>query len=698
MNPLSTPRPFATVLLFPLLCALSAPAPAADDLAALYGDEPELLLATGTAKPLSRAPAVATVITADDIEAMGANELDEVLESVPGLHVSAHPIAYNALYQIRGIASEFNPQVLMMVNGFPITSIFHGDRGNVWGGMPVAAIQRIEVVRGPGSALYGADAFSGVINIVTKGPDDLHGSEARAGIGSDGIRRVSLLHGGRIGGVRAAFILEADTTDGADPWIAADAQSGLDTTFGTSASLAPGPVNRQRERLDLRLDLAKGPWRLRGAYEGRANMGTGGGVAQALDPAGEVNRDRLTADLTWNREVAPQWDVTVEAAFHRYRQWTDLILYPAGTRFAASLFPDGMIGNPDVAERHLRLQASAVHTGIADHRVRLGVGLFGDEIYQTREGKNFVIDPLTGLPVYTGAVVDVDDTPRVFLPEESRHGAFAYLQDEWQFAPDWELTAGMRYDHYSDVGGTLNPRLALVWATHYALTTKLLYGRAFRAPSFAELYNQANPVYFGNPALKPETIDTLELSFVYHPAASWSGTLSTYRYAMRDIIRTVPDPAPATSVTERNAGSQDGYGMELEGRWAASDTLDLSANYAWQHAEDTQRDSAVGLAPQHQLYLRADWRITPRWRLDGRVNRVSDRARPPGDSRPATDDYTLTSLALHYREPHAKWGAHLTVDNLFDERALEPTPPSGLIPGDLPLAGRTLYASIDYRF
>ena len=86
------------------------------------------------------------------------------------------------------------------------------------------------------------------------------------------------------------------------------------------------------------------------------------------------------------------------------------------------------------------------------------------------------------------------------------------LQDEWQLAPDWELTAGVRYDHYSDFGATLNPRAALVWQTSPRLTSKILYGRAFRAPAFDTLYAQNNPVGLGNDSLDPETIDTIELA------------------------------------------------------------------------------------------------------------------------------------------------------------------------------------------
>ena len=139
-----------------------------EDLLDLYGDEVTISIATGTEQPISQAPAVASVITAREIAAIGAHDIDEVLATVPGLHVSRSTLGYNPIYTFRGIYTATNPQVLMLVNGISINNLFVGDRSQVWGGFPVESISRIEVIRGPGSALYGADAFSGVINIVTK--------------------------------------------------------------------------------------------------------------------------------------------------------------------------------------------------------------------------------------------------------------------------------------------------------------------------------------------------------------------------------------------------------------------------------------------------------------------------------------------------------------------------------------------------
>ena len=143
-----------------------------EDLMLLYGDDEIVSIATGTYQPITKAPSTASIITADDIKAMGAITLDQVLESVPGLHVIPSTLdRLNPVYTIRGIYTGQNPQVLFMLNGTRIApSLFTGGLADN-SRMNVEDISRIEVIRGPGSAVYGADAYAGVINIVTKSAD-----------------------------------------------------------------------------------------------------------------------------------------------------------------------------------------------------------------------------------------------------------------------------------------------------------------------------------------------------------------------------------------------------------------------------------------------------------------------------------------------------------------------------------------------
>ena len=667
-----------------------------NDLAQVYGGKDIVSIATGSRQSLARAPAATTVITAFDIEAIGATELDQVLETVPGLHVSYSPIAYSPLYIIRGFYSQYNPQVLMLVNGIPVTDTFFGDRSLGWGGMPVANIARIEVIRGPGSALYGADAFAGVINIVTKTAADIDGTQLGVRASSFAGKDVWVLHGGHVGGWEQALSLEAFSTNGQRGTVAADSQSYFDSLFGTRASRAPGPVNLQRDGLDARFDLSRGQWRWRMGYQGRRNIGTGAGVAQALDPQGKIDSDRFNTDLTYdNPNFAEHWGLTTQISYFDTRLESSLVLFPPGAFNGA--FPEGMIGNPGRAERHVRADISSVYTGWIGHRVRLGAGYNYADLYKVSESKNFDANlaPLPGTPP---PVRDVNQDPsQVYILPHKRTVYYGYIQDGWTLAPDWELTAGARYDTYADFGGTFNPRLALVWQTSYRLTSKLLYGRAFRAPSFAELYNINNPVSLGNANLNPETIDTVEIAWDYRASPSLQTGLNIYTYQAEDIIRFVTDPPPATSATAANAGRQTGHGLELTASWTLAPSLRLSGNYAWQQSTDETTGHDAGYAPGHQVYLRSDWAFQPEWSLGMQAKYVGERQRPAGDPRAALAGYTLMDLTLRRKSLNDNWGLAMSVRNLFNTDAREPSPAPGLISNDLPLPRRNYYLEFRYR-
>ncbi|MCG2634773.1 MAG: TonB-dependent receptor, partial [Gammaproteobacteria bacterium] len=663
-----------------LLCLMSLTVLAQPDytdeeaLAALYGDAELVSIATGNMQPLNRAPAVATVITEQEIERMGARDLDEVLEAVPGLHVSRRAAGYNPVYSIRGIHTETNPQVLVLVNGIPITQIQFGDRGQAWTGMSVRSIRRIEVIRGPGSALYGADAFSGTINIITKGAGDIEQTEIGAALGSFDTREAWLITGGRVGGAEVAFSMEYLDTDGQDEIIGADAQSALDLGFGTSASLAPGGVNLARETLNARLDVALGNWDFQVGYRGGLDHGgLGAGAAQALDPAGEGDAWVADARLGYERrDFLPDWDLDSQLSYQTSETKLDLLLFPPGAVFLGGPFPNGVQAQPEISEQVYRWESGLTFRGFDAHRIQFGVGFIYAEISDADDRKNFV-----GVPPFAAPLLNT----LPFIVEEDRETTFLLVQDEWQFAPDWALTAGLRWDHYSDFGDTVNPRLALVWQTRYDLTTKLLYGRAFRAPSFAESFNINNPVALGNPDLDAETIDTYELAFDWRPREAVQSRLNVYYYEMADILRFVQDPLPATSATAQNTGEQTGYGLEWEVVWELARDLQLHANYAYQKSTDEAVDDDVGFAPTHQIYGRADWQFRENWNFDTQLNWVADRKRSNADPRSSeVDDFITVDLTLRGDDLIDDWGLSLSVRNLFDEDVREPSNETGLIP------------------
>lgn len=688
----ASPRRHAPALaLALLLAATAAGADSMDDLLKLPIDQlGQVSLATGRPQSLSDAPATATVITAYDIQAGTATTLEQILESVPGLHVSYSSLAYSPIYQFRGIASAYNSQVLVLVNGSPITSTSSGNRGILWGTYPLEDVARIEIIRGPGSALYGADAFAGVINIITRQARDIDGTRYGVRTGSFGERDGWLLHGGTYGAVQAAFYLGLGRSEGQDGVIEADAQTAFDQIYGTHASQAPGSVNLASKSLDARTDLAWREWRLRAATQ-RRELETGAGLGEALDPWTSSVEYRSSFDISYeNPQWTDAWTVSAVAGFYNNRNKSvhpnSYYIFPPGA-FGGS-FPEGMLGDPAHYERHGFFRTSAGYAGFAQHLLRIGAGVQRDELYRATETKNFLLLP--GLPpIYLGGVVDVTGTPFVYITPHRRDVAHALLQDEWNFAPDWTLTAGIRHDDYSDFGGTTNPRFAMVWQARPDLSFKALYGSAFRAPTFSEQYNSNNPVSLGNPTLEPERIVTDELAATWEPSADLQTTLTVFHYRWRDQIRL--EPSGNTNVPQ-NSGNQTGKGAELEGIWDPASSLRLKGNYSYQHSVDESTGQDAGLAPRHHAHVQADWRPAATWQVKGNLNYVAGRERQPGDLRPAIADYTTVDLAVARQRVFGRGELQLSLLNAFDEDAREPSflsVPQG-IPYDLPLPGRTV--------
>lgn len=650
-------------------------------------------IATGSNTSLRRAPAVASVVTAQQIYESGATNIDEALQLVPGLYTSHSSFYYNPIYIIRGIRTQYNAQVLMLLNGVPISSLFLGDRGNVWGGMPVENVSRIEVIRGPGSALYGADAFAGVINVITKRSDEIAGTDVGARLGSFNSKDAWIEHGGKWGDFDVAAYLRFGQTNGDRQIIEEDAQTAIDHVFGTSASLAPGPLNLGMNMLDASLDLSSGNWRLRTSLKQRENMGFGPGAAQALDPQGTNFSRRSVSDITYdNKQFAKDLELTADFSFFWYDEENESKLFPAGT--FGGTFPEGIIDFARGWERHNRTTVTATYTGFEHHRARVGVGHDNSAMYATTEFKNYQYQHVPGvgvMPIPLGGFVEADEN-LIYLMPHTRETRFIYGQDEWNFAKDWMLTLGIRYDHFSDFGSSTNPRIALVWDTFQNVTQKLLYGRAFRAPVFGELYNINNPIAMGNPNVKPEQMTSLEYAVNWKPTRSTTFNLNLFRYKMTDAIQFTPNqPDPTTGFTSDNIGGQTGKGLEIEGAWEASSNIRITGNYSYQKSLDIITSNDPGYSPQHVLYGRFDWRLTNSILFNAQLNWVANRKRTPDDSRSNSPDYTTIDFTMTTTRSENGWQFRGALKNATNAHVVEPSNAPGLITQDLPMPRRTLF-------
>jgi outer membrane receptor for ferrienterochelin and colicins len=716
-------KSFAKALLPLCICALSASVYADEkpkntapldiyNLSLTELSQVQISIATGNSMSLDKAPATASVIYAAEIEAMGARNLDEVLASVPGIHVSLSSLSrLDSVYSIRGVHTGFNSQVLLLLNGVPVQSILQGGHPTMFR-LPSASIARVEIIRGPGSAVYGADAYAGVINVITKDAAAIAGTQVGARTGSFGSRELWLQSATQWNDVGIALNVAYQETDGdSSRRVSEDFQTSLDNLLNTQASLAPNALSTRYQVLDTHLALHGERWQVNLWNWLSTNAGVGAGAAQALDFNGYDDNHLMMADATYHFNSSAAWDNSIRFSHVYSDHATRFDLFPAGAslpigsdgniNFASPVgvvnFPEGLKGNPGQITKDTQLELVAMYSGWESHRMRFSLGSRYHS-FDGNETKNFgpgVLDtsPLPG--AVDGTLTDLANTPHIYIGNSSRSIRFLSVQDEWQLHKNLALTAGVRYDNYSDFGGTTNPRFALVWAASENLTSKLLYGSAFRAPSFSELYFKNNPVSLGNPDLKPERIDTLELIFNYRFTPNLQTTLTLFSYEAKEMIDFVSD-LNASTKTAQNVRDQDGDGFELELSWKPISQLRLSSSYSLQDSVDTKTNAVVPDAPEHQIKFNADWEFYHNWFINTQLDRVSDRHRAVGDNRGAVDDYTWVNVTLRAKDILPSLDFSLAVRNATDADAREPS--SGRIAQDYPLETRSAWVELKYQF
>jgi len=696
---------------------------------------PIVSIATGTAVPLEKAPSVASLITANDIKAMGAFTLDEVLEAVPGLHVIPSTLSrLSPVYSFRGMYTGGNPQVLFLINGQRIVSSTFSANFEHLGRMNLENISRIEVVRGPGSAIYGADAYSGVINIITKSAKELNGFQTGLRYGSQDTKNFWVQYGGALPrNWELALSLEhfqrhSDTSR----TITQDTQSNFDALFGSSASLAPGHLEDRIEATNYAIHLNNYNWTIGLHGYLKRDSGVGAGAAQTLDPDGYDNYDQYQFSIQYqNQDWIKDWKFNSTLSYFYSKIQSSLNLFPSGAVLpvgndgniftphngigcnssnipgigCVTSFSDGYIGHPDGIGKIPTFEITANYSGWLSHNLRFNIGAKQEKL-EASERKNFgpgVLDSNTlganGNPSnVNGNLTNVTGTPYIYIPDKKRTIKYLSVQDIWEMSTDWTLTAGIRFDHYSDFGSTVNPRLALVWTATEDLVTKLLYGEAFRAPSFSELYSINNPVIIGNNKLDPETIKTTELSFGYEVTPTLKTNISFYHYKSKDMIEFVAN-ADGTS-TAQNYKSLTGKGLELEATWQINRRWKIGANYTYQSTRDNTTHKQLEYVPKQQFYLDARWKFKPEWELSSQLNWVGGRERAEGDTRTNIDDYALVNLMLRrsqfgFDDGSKNWEFAVTIKNVLNKKAYEPS--DGGIPGDYPLNERRLYAELRYH-
>ncbi len=649
----------------------------------------ESTIAAKTKQTASEAPAVVTIITNENIKATGATNLTDVLQGVPGIHVRYDHFGFRPLVHFRGTKAN---QTLLMINGNPLKDLMWSFNF-FWKGLPTSMIDRIEIIRGPGSALFGSDASAGVINVITKTAGKIEHSEVGLRVGSFNSKSAWMQHGTQWNGFDINVTADLHDTDGHDPFIPTDGQTLADTATGSNASLAPDEAGYGWKNQDFRFSMAKGNWRLHTDYMSRDDVEIGLTGAGVLDPVTNASDSQFNVDLFFNDEqFSKHWGLDAELRFQHldYTSGNGFQERPPGYDDGTDVYPNGQINQMRSAERKFIFEVSGLYSGIENHQIRTGIGHTFHDLYSVEQYVNFGTGA-DGNPINAGDPIEnVSGTPYAFAPEKTRRIKYFFIQDIWTISNDWEFTMGARYDDYSDFGDTFNPRLALVWQSSEKLTTKFMYGKAFRAPSFRELYSNTSRS-LPNPDLEAEESETLDLSFAFTATNNLRMDTNLFYIEQTDLIGGTGTPR-----TFQNFADHRIRGIELEIHWQAMKALQVSGNYTVRSHDNEQRSFHQ---PKEQAYLRIDWGFNPQWNWNLQTNWIGERERnltgASPDLRDPVDDHFVTDTTIRFAGLKS-WEFAASVRNLFDTDAREFT--GRAIADDLPLPERNVYAEARYKF
>jgi iron complex outermembrane receptor protein len=709
-------RPEAVAL---LVLALSVPAAAQEgaevtgrDLARLgfFQDFAELsleeLLTTGelrsdlasrSAETPDHAPGVVSVITAEQIRQLGARSLDEVLRTVPGLDVVTTNLGRSRIVVrgiLPGVAGGSSDAVLLLMNGNRLNEELTGGATVANLLIPVDAISRIEILRGPASAAHGGGALAAVVNVVTFTADEFQGISASGGIGSFGTGEATLLVGNRIGGVDLAGYVHFLDRSGAKLAVPEDAQTVLDRSQPEiePISLAPGATSDSLRTLatDYRATFRE----LTAGVRVKAESSGGYiGTTDALGLQNDVNNRQVIADLRWRRAFRGGASLEASVAYteNEIRQLFEL--FPPGFELptpdgeGVTQFPNGALLQSSLNSRRLGVEAVFEKSGAGRHHVVAGAGYARESSYELEAKAN--LDYRDGTPLQ-----ELTPLPGALL-DQRRSVASLFAFDTLSLSQGTSLTLGGRWDNGSDYGDQFSPHVALVAALREDLDLKLVYGRSFRPPSFTELAFEL-PGYVPDSGLSPVSLHSVEGNLGL--ARGDLQLSATYFYNwLRDPIgpdRPVATLEPGLLV---NLPGANIHGLELELRRTFGLTDAIFASYTFQRTEQQGTGLPVAGVPEDMATLggtvafRQRLVATPYLLFRGR------RLRGEADAREAMGAYALVNLNLRARNVARNLDLWLTGLNLFDSQYFDPAFPWG-VPGDYPRPGRSLYFGAAYKF
>ncbi|QRK05723.1 TonB-dependent receptor [Archangium violaceum] len=699
---------------------------------ALYTAEDTLALATRHEEKVKKVPAIAASFGREQIRALGARTVADVLDVVPGLTISRDVQGFHRV-GVRGLRND--AEVLFLLNGQRLNSFFDG---KALMNLPVENLERIEVIRGPGSALYGAGAFLGVVNVVTQRAEGLLAAVSGGGFPELGDRLAPTLDG-HVSGAHTfgRFKLFGD----ADVWY----QKGDSEPIEKDALDAETLAQKMRDALDpvgytqdkrFLLNLGLGfdhelSSKSQLSVSARMLSEERSALVGLFDTAGSdssLGWRVFLGSITYTHELNDR--VSLRARLYGDHQDTDRLFQIGPDNFRTGpdddqLFPEGLLEQTRVSVLSLGASVDSDISLFEGNRLSLGavaeLQTLGDYDYAT----NYTLDSRHRPSLTTPeGVVDILELADGAASRRLSLGAFA--QDQWTVVEPLTLTFGVRVDATqlpsvndakvitgSRMVPSINPRVGLVFSATDSLVLKLLYGRAFRPPTLQELvetipntdYNQGR--FEGNADLRPAVVNTLEAGADLIQSSGEARVrlrANAFLESFSNPITAVDTSGNIVPVRNRELGVLV-YGVEGEARLEASKRASAWVNASLFRAEDQElpaNHKYLTDVPQARFNAGVSMPIGDFINFDLVMRAGAERRNNTRSVLELIRRYTIPAYSLITAQVRTEpIGDHfelaVVVQNVFDSDMRDDAPRPDRMPGLVPREGVSAFLTLRAR-
>jgi outer membrane receptor for ferrienterochelin and colicins len=638
----------------------------------------EVVTASGVKQKISEAPSTMHVITSQQIQERGYEQLDEVLRDIAGVDLIRIYGRAPSFITFRGMQGDENRRILFMIDGIVENSIM-GDFAMAGPAYSLHNVERIEIMWGPGSALYGANAFGAVINIITKKGDEAKGVHFQKAFGSYNTSIENVRLGVKKSNIDATLSGSLFNSDG--PYFSSRhpqfsnsyvknaysfngsinyTTTTIKATFGIRAYQTPGGWGEPLASPTILLGLPS---------QGNQNTGKGGMLQS--DFHGTVP----SFANTFSRTAFMQSEYTINSkliffARIQYRETaltekSYIYLNSPGTNFV-SRSPVAYYANRTGGE------LSANFSPTEHHRFSAGMQIYQDNL---ERGFREVIQDKTFDTIGNIAFTNLHAIfkPRTYTIQNNIGTYLQYVLNT-TLLNKTNFTLGGRYDYNNVYGQTINPRVGIINQPNNRITLKLLYGTAFRAPTNFELNAAPAGVRIPNMDLKPEKIQTYEANIIYTPLKILSVQVNLFQNKLRDVI--IPDVPLGIGVTQnQNDGTATINGLETKIDIVPSKLYSAFLNFTYQEGTQNERTtkSTIPNIANVKGNVGFSFYIAELFSVNIIENWVGDRSVALTNPLGKVDGYFSTNLVISIRKLfNNRISASIIIRNLLNQTYYDP--------------------------